>query len=131
MVESMSKDVESFTVLLVDTDSRALELAARHIEHWIPGVTVLRANRCSEARSLAGVRNADVIVLDCDRQEDAWNELLTNLTAACPSAKAVLTARSSIAVSQCPNVLGCLRKPYRVDDLIALVMTVRTTEAGA
>src|SRR5512145_1002436 len=99
VLETMSKDVKSFTVLLVDTDSRALELAARHIEHRIPGVTVIRASKGSEARSLVGIRQADVIILDCDRQDDGWNELLIDLTQACPRAKAVLTARSSIASS--------------------------------
>jgi DNA-binding NtrC family response regulator len=123
--ETISRHDKPPTVLVVDSDTRALGLSVSHLEYRIAGATVLKANSQAEARSCLAYRKADFIVLDCEGSIGDWNQLLSALTLLCPEAKVVLTGRSPMSVREQPGVLGFLRKPYLVDDLIALITSER------
>jgi DNA-binding NtrC family response regulator len=123
-VSSISKDHASLIVLVVDSDSRALDLAASHIEYRIAGVHVSKAQSNGQARSYVKARRVDVLVLDCDGSRPDWNQLLSEFSRSCPDVKVVLTGRSPVQALGSEHILGVLQKPYLVDDLIALIESV-------
>jgi DNA-binding NtrC family response regulator len=125
----ISKKHITLTVLVVDPDSRALDLAAQHIEHRLGGTIVIKAQSNSPQIGACGEsRRVDVLVLDCDGSRPDWNRLLSDFLRSCPDSKVVLTGRSPVPVRKSESILGFLQKPYRVDDLMALIESVRNPD---
>ena len=113
-------------VIVLDSDTRSMELTARHIEHRIPWATVFRAVSPMEARSCAAKRKVDFIVFACDGSPDAWGQPLGALFHSCPEAKLILTGCSTAPADDRASILGILGRPYRIDDLIVLIESTET-----
>lgn len=123
--ETGSNDRAPLNVIVLDSDTRSLELTARHIEHRIPRATVFRALSPIDARSCAEKRKVDFIVFACDGSPEAWSQPVKELYLLYPGARLILTGCSTPPADDRSGILGILGRPYRIDDLIALIESAR------
>lgn len=129
--KSTAQVVPQFTVLVVDPDPRAMSLTASHIEARMHAARTIAASSYTEARASAKHKRVDFIVFACDGPPADWEHILADLSRSCPQASIVLTGRGHVSAEEHGAICGFFRKPYRVDDLVAVMESVRGSGCAA
>lgn len=85
----------------------------------------IAASSYKEARACAEHKRVDFIVFACDGAPSDWEQILADLSRSSPQAPIVLTGRGHVSAQEHGAICGFFRKPYRVDDLVAVIESVR------
>jgi DNA-binding NtrC family response regulator len=124
-------EVSQFTVLVVDPDPRALNLTASHVEARMRGTCAITASSYAEARACVQQRKVDFIVFACDDEPGHWEQHLADLSRSCPQAPIALTGRGPLPARAHVPILRFFRKPYQVDDLVAVMESAKKSSSAA
>jgi len=113
------------TVLIVDDNEMLRTYAARNLQSDLPGVRVVTAGSCDEARRRAEADPPRVVVLDQRLSDGLGTDLLGDLTKRSPGLRVIMatgeTGSGFRDRALSTGAFEALMKPYDIDQLVAAV----------
>ena len=107
--------------IVVDPRERDALLTERFLTHYVDDLRVIRAGSYSMSRTLIDKHRPSIIIVDTELSDGKAIDLVQEVIERFPYTIAILTSRKPIIRPDISNVLGCLTKPYRAEELIKFV----------
>jgi DNA-binding NtrC family response regulator len=116
------------TILLVDDNNNLVQFTAKNIETAVPGLSVLKAGSCQQAREIAAEKKPVMVVLDRRLPDGDGIALMQELLRQVPGLQCVVvTADASETFNReamNKGAMAVLAKPFEAEQIIAMVQRV-------
>jgi DNA-binding NtrC family response regulator len=113
--------VVGLSVLIVDDNSGLAYFTAYSLKQELEGLTVVTADSCGEARSLANDQQPSVLIVDLELPDGNGLDLVCELKNEFPAIIPILITATPLSMDSHEDLFGVLIKPYDPETLIALV----------